>query len=126
MNDLVPVNALLLVAHGSRREASNREVRKLTDRVRERAAGRFDPVDCAFLEFADPDIPSGIETCISAGATQVTVVPYFLSAGRHVAQDIPAAVAGVRRRYPEVDIVVTPHLGAADAIADQLLALAVD
>jgi len=120
------MKSLLLVAHGSRRESSNREVRTLTDRVRERAGGQFEYIDCAFLELADPDIPSGIETCISAGATQVKVVPYFLSAGRHVAEDIPAAVAEVRRRYPEVDIVVTPHLGAADAIADQLLALSVD
>ena len=49
-------------------------------------------MDCGFLELAEPSIPDGIQRCIDAGATEVVVVPYFLSAGRHVSEDIPAEV----------------------------------
>ncbi|MBA1332368.1 cobalamin biosynthesis protein CbiX, partial [Candidatus Endoriftia persephone str. Guaymas] len=44
--------ALLIVAHGSRREASNQEVRQLTERVRVRAGPLYSEVACAFLELA--------------------------------------------------------------------------
>lgn len=120
------MKGLLLVAHGSRREASNREVRRLADQVREQAGERFGYVTSAYLELAEPDIPSGIETCLAAGATEVVIVPYFLSAGRHVAEDIPAAVESVRARHPEVKLVVTPHLGSADAMAGLVLGLPED
>ena len=48
--------SLLLVAHGSRREASNDEVRALTARVREADDARFALIDCAFLELAEPAV----------------------------------------------------------------------
>lgn len=116
--------ALLLVAHGSRREASNREVARVTGRLRKQAAGRYQAVACAFLELAEPSIPAGIESCIAAGADRVIVLPYFLSAGRHVSEDIPGLVASSQAAHPEVRIRLAPHLGSAEGIAGQLLALA--
>ena len=96
------MNALLLIAHGSRREASNQEVRDLAARVARVAAGHFDMVIPAFLEIAEPDIPGGVDRCVAAGATHVNVVPYFLSAGRHVAADIPEQLEQARHRHPGI------------------------
>ena len=45
---------LLIVAHGSRREASNEEVRELTLRIKEKSSASFDNITCAFLELAQP------------------------------------------------------------------------
>ena len=118
------MKALLLVAHGSRRDTSNDEVRKLTERLRIRAADQFGQVECAFLELAQPSIPEGIRKCAMAGAGEVVVVPYFLSAGRHVLEDIPAEVATGRQQNPELDIRVTAHLGAAEGIVRLLAELA--
>lgn len=115
--------ALLLIAHGSRHEASNDEVRALTARLRSAAAGRFEMVDCAFLELAEPSIPDGIERLIDGGAQAVTVLPYFLAAGRHVIQDVPALVEEKRAEHPEVDIRITPYLGTSDEIPRLLLSL---
>jgi len=115
---------LLLVAHGSRREASNAEVRQLAASLAPRAKGRFNAVSCAFLEIADPSIPAGIDAAVAAGAREVVVLPYFLSAGRHVAEDIPREVEAKQREYPEIRIHATPYLGLADGVADILLSLA--
>jgi sirohydrochlorin ferrochelatase len=114
------VKALLLVAHGSRRDASNDEVRDLTRQLR-KADGRFQHVACAFLELAEPSIPDGLRAAIAAGAGEVVVLPYFLSAGRHVVTDIPAEVAVVQAEHPEVPIRVAPYLGAAEGLAQILL-----
>jgi sirohydrochlorin ferrochelatase len=114
------MKALLLVAHGSRRAASNDEIRALTARIRETDA-QFDHVDCAFLELAEPSIPEGIRAAIHTGARQLVVLPYFLSAGRHVSKDIPDEVNSVRPEYPHVEISLAPYLGASAEIARLLV-----
>lgn len=118
------MKALLLVAHGSRRESSNQEVRDLAARVAQRAVGWFDHVGCAFLEIAEPLIPDGIQRCVDAGADEVVVLPYFLSAGRHVVEDIPNDVAIKQAEHPGVEIRIAPYLGSAEGVIELLLAAA--
>ncbi|RJS90956.1 sirohydrochlorin chelatase [Salinisphaera sp. Q1T1-3] len=113
--------SLLLVAHGSRRAASNDEVRTLTDRLRADAASDFADIACAFLELADPSIPDGLAELAERGAEHITVLPYFLAAGRHVAEDIPAEVETARAAHPEVAIEIAPYLGTSDALPRLLL-----
>lgn len=117
---ILMMRALLIVAHGSRRAASNDEVRALCNTVAARDEGLYEQVTCAFLELAEPSIPAGLEALIAAGARDITVVPYFLSAGRHVAQDIPAEVARVA--VPDgVSVRIAPYVGRSAAMADLLL-----
>jgi len=115
------MKSLLIVAHGSRREASNDEVRALASRIGAQAQSPFDEVRCAFLEIAPPSIPDGIRECIANGATEITVLPYFLSAGRHVATDIPQEVAKVKPEHLGVRIRIAPYLGAAQNIPALIL-----
>jgi sirohydrochlorin ferrochelatase len=115
--------ALLIVAHGSRREASNDEVRELTKVIAGKAGARFIIVATAFLELATPSIPDGIEQCIQAGANEVVVLPYFLSAGRHVAHDIPTEVEIKRVQYPHVPITIAAYLGSDSGVADLMMGL---
>lgn len=115
------MRALLVVAHGSRRAASNDEVRQLTDELRSAAGSAYESVECAFLELAQPSIPEGIDGCVSRGASEVVVLPYFLSAGRHVAKDIPEIVAESQARYPAVTIRIAPYLGQATSLVSSLL-----
>ena len=116
---------LLLVAHGSRRAASNQEIRTLTERLRAHAGARFAGIDCAFLELAEPSIAQGIQQCIARGAKQVLIMPYFLSTGRHVANDIPDAVATQQALNPGVELRLLPYLGQLDGIVT-LLAATID
>lgn len=123
------MKSLILVAHGSRREASNDEVRSLTKQlslqIKQSSDQVFDDVDCAFLELAKPLIPDGIRCAIQRGAEKVVVLPYFLSAGRHVVEDIPGDVAVVQEEFPDVDIVMSSYLGETNGITDLLIKQAV-
>ena len=114
------MKSLLLVAHGSRREASNEEVRALAGKLRD-TDNSFDHIACAFLELAEPSIPDGLRRAIKAGADEVVVLPYFLSAGRHVITDIPAEIEPVRLEYPSVNIRQAPYLGSAEGIVELLI-----
>jgi len=114
---------LLVIAHGSRRQASNEEVRGLTSRLAERAGKRFEHVSCAFLELATPSIAEAVDACVAAGARDILVLPYFLSAGRHVAEDIPGELAPGRENHPHVTIRVLPYVGAEEGMLDLMLGM---
>jgi len=115
--------ALVLVAHGSRRDASNAEVRAMAGRLGSLAGERL-AVSAGFLELAEPSIPEAIEAAIAAGAREVRVLPWFLSAGRHVSEDIPAQVAAVQARHPDIPIHLLGHAGALPGMAELLLTAA--
>ena len=117
------MNALLLIAHGSRKQTSNDEVRALTCDLARMSAHKFEIVECAFLELAEPSIPEGIAVCVQQGARSVIVLPYFLSAGRHVSEDIPAELKRALQIHPQLQIKVAPHLGSATGVCDNLIAL---
>jgi len=120
------MHALLLIAHGSRREASNEEVRELAARLERLAGKRFGCVIPAFLELAEPDIPTGVGLCAKHGATAVTAIPYFLAAGRHVANDIPAELEKAACKHQAITIHQSHYLGKHESITELLLALAMD
>lgn len=113
------MKSLLLIAHGSRVQASNDEIAALTGRLRGGLKGSFDHVEHAFLELAEPDIPTGIDYCVDAGATEIVALPYFLSAGRHITEDIPREIA--KREPPGVRIRLADYIGRADGMLDFLL-----
>lgn len=116
--------SLLVVAHGSRRTASNDEIRQLADNLRQHTVDHYHSVRCAFLELAEPSIPDGIQQCIDDGATTVIVVPYFLSAGRHVAEDIPREVATKQHEHPAISITIAPYIGAMPELLSVVLGAA--
>lgn len=47
---------LLLVAHGSRRQASNQEIHGIAEKIAERLPLYYEGVQVAFLEFSSPSI----------------------------------------------------------------------
>lgn len=101
--------AALLIAHGSRRAEANADLVRLADAVR--YTNRFGIVEIAYLELADPDIPAGAQACIRQGAKRVLMMPYFLSPGVHVHNDLQEFQAGFREKYPGVAFEVCEPLG---------------
>lgn len=118
------MQALLLIAHGSRRQASNDEVLALTERIRAAAGAQFDYVTAAFLELADPSIEQALENCVVNGATSIRVTPYFLAAGTHVRVDVPAVIERFADRYPHISVHVTPHIGQSERMPELVLSSA--
>ncbi|MDO6459484.1 CbiX/SirB N-terminal domain-containing protein [Granulosicoccaceae sp. 1_MG-2023] len=118
------MKALLLVAHGSRRAASNEEVQRLATAVEQQLDGACPIVTTAFLELADPLIPEAIDRCVARGASEIIVLPYFLAAGRHVAEDIPRIAEQAVAAHPGVRLTLAPHLGASVLMSGFLAASA--
>lgn len=115
------MNALLVIAHGSRRAESNDEIIELTQKVAAHANGQFDHIACAFLELAQPSIPSAIQALVDKGVQSMVVMPYFLANGMHVAKDIPAFLEDATKLNPHLKISVSPYIGAADVMPSLIL-----
>lgn len=117
----IPMKALLIAAHGSRRKDSNDKVRRLSDRIRENSGPAFGLVASAFLEISSPQLDSAIVDLIEKGATSITVFPYFLALGSHVANDLPKIVDDEKENYPNISFEILPHLGALQGISNLIL-----
>ena len=110
------MTALLLIAHGSRRAEANAALDHVAAAMRQRAA--YAVVQTSYLELAEPTIAQGGAKCVEAGATAVTMLPYFLSAGIHVREDMLEAQAELAERFPEVSFRLAPHLGLHPLLLD--------
>jgi sirohydrochlorin ferrochelatase len=101
--------ALLLIAHGSRQDEANADLRHVVEQLRR--LGRFAIVEPCFLELAAPDIDAGAVRCVEQGAEKIVLVPYFLSTGVHVLRDLTTARDRLAERYRQVDIRLAEPLG---------------
>jgi sirohydrochlorin ferrochelatase len=107
---------IILVDHGSRREASNL---LLLDVVRDFAANSgYEIVEPAHMELAEPSIATAFARCVERGATTVIVYPYFLLPGRHWNEDIPRLAAAAAAQHPGVRYLVTAPFGLHPLMAE--------
>lgn len=113
------MKAALLIAHGSRRAEANADLAALADQVR--AAGRVDLVEIAYLELAEPDIPTGAARCVKQGASEVRMSPYFLSMGRHVAEDLEKYREEFAAKWPNVRFLLCAPLGLHPKVVEVVL-----
>lgn len=111
--------ALILVAHGSPDPDWRRPLERLVELL---AVELGDAVAVAYLAHP-PSIEEVIASLQQAGHRRVLVVAALLSpGGRHVKQDIPAAVEAARGRFANVEIELAP--GALGEDEQVLAALA--
>jgi len=120
------MHILIVIAHGSRRKQSNDEIIKLVEELTQSHSHEFDVIKYAFLEIASPNIPDALLEGINLGAEKISVLPYFLSAGRHVSEDIPIEVAKVSKDYPQINISIKPHIGSSPVLATEILRISSD
>lgn len=110
--------ALLLIAHGSRRDEANADLELVADALRQR--GHYSHVVCSYLELAQPDIAAGGRECVAAGAERVLMLPYFLSAGVHVSEDLKEARQRLAMEFPHVEFRLGKPLGRHPLLIDIL------
>jgi sirohydrochlorin ferrochelatase len=110
------MTAVLLIAHGSRRAEANADLEWVAAELR--ARGAFPMVQVSYLELCAPGIEAGGALCAEAGATEVRMVPYFLSPGIHVAEDLTAARDALAARFPEVRFALAEPLGRHPLLVD--------
>lgn len=106
--------AYILFAHGSRVESANEAVRAVAEELER--AGDFGAVAVAFLDCAPPDLTTTIDSLAARGADRIAVIPYFLTLGRHAAEDLPRIVREASRIHTGVRIEVAPPLDGHPAL----------
>ena len=111
--------ALLLIAHGSRRPRANADLLHVAEKVRE--TGDYEPVEVSYLELADPTIDGGGGRCVASGATTVIMLPYFLSPGVHVLDDLTEARDRLAAAHPGVVFRLAEPLGRHPKLIDVVL-----
>lgn len=116
------MTGFVVFAHGSRLEAANEAVREISAGMAKKlAASGGMMVETAFLELAAPDLPAAAERLIARGANRIVVIPYFLTMGRHVEQDLPRIAETISKRHRGIAIEITPPLDGHPALIDILL-----
>ena len=113
-------NGIIIVDHGSRRDESNRMLERVAELFGQRFHERYDIVEPAHMELAEPSIATAYARCVERGAGRVVVCPFFLGPGKHWTQDIPALTAAAAAKFPHTRFHVAQTLGIDDLILDLL------
>lgn len=97
-----PQTGYLVVGHGTRSRAGQDQVRAVFSQMQslvgpESLQGA--PAELAFLELAEPDIPTAVERLARSGVCRLVVVPVLLFTAGHAQQDIPDAVDAAARQF---------------------------
>jgi sirohydrochlorin ferrochelatase len=111
--------AYVVFAHGSRVESANDAVREVAAQLA--AAGGFETVDVAFLDCVQPDLPATIGNLARQGAERIVVLPYFLTLGRHAAEDLPRIATEASRIHSSVRVEIAAPLDGHPALIQALL-----
>lgn len=116
MTGAIVKTAILLIGHGSPRPEAQSAFCAIAELVR--AAGGNELVEIAFLSCGEPSIASGINRCVAQGARRIVLCPYFLFAGRHVNNDLPAIMTAAGQRHPGVELLLAEPLGVHAKLAE--------
>src|SRR5437763_8806767 len=113
-------SGIVIVDHGSRREESNQLLEEVAALFAMRFAQRYEIVEPAHMEIAEPSIATAYARCVQRGAQRVIVCPFFLGPGKHWTSDIPRLTAEAAQQHPGTRYHVTMTLGIDDLILELL------
>lgn len=115
------MEALIIVAHGSKVKSSNDEIVDIMLKIRSNMKDEKTLVFHAFLELSDPSIFMALNKAIAENCKKIKIFPYFLAAGKHVQEDIPCEIKKFRKQYPEIEFTLLPHIGKCMGIEDMII-----
>ena len=97
---------IIVFGHGSSVASANEAVQSVAAEAG--SLGGWPLYETAFLE-CPPTLADGVEALVKRGATEVLVLPYFLTLGIHLKRDLPALVEELSALHG-ISIRVTPPL----------------
>ncbi len=115
------MNTLIILAHGSRRQESNLEIKTLTEKVKQIAGDEYELIEYAYLELAEPSLLQSIDATINSGASSITILPYFLNSGNHVKRDIPVIVQTAKEKHLNCKFKVSNCVGMSKDMPELIL-----
>ncbi len=105
---------LLLIGHGSRDADGRQNVLDFAAAYQSLDTSR--PVIPCFLELTEPTIQDGVDRCVEAGYTDISVLPVLLFAARHNKFDVTSELDRARQRHPQVQFYYGRHFGITPEI----------
>lgn len=100
---------VIIVDHGSRRDASNRMLEHFVEQFS--AFSPYEIIEAAHMELSEPSIDTAFDRCVARGAKRVVVIPYFLLPGKHWEEDIPELTKQAASRHPGIAYLVGAPIG---------------
>ena len=110
-----PVEAWIVLAHGSRRSNGNQPVEDLAERLGTLTAYWSVP----------PSLESRLQELSQLGIRQIGILPYFLFAGG-ITDAIAQTVETLSQQFPTLKLHLAPPLAASSELTDLLVDLAQD
>ena len=114
------MNAIIFIAHGSKKEKSNNEFIELIGNVSKKDTN-YQLKKAAFLEAASPSIEACVEEFVKKEASSICLYPFFLNSGKHVLIDLPELLNKLKEEYPNVEFTLFDHFGKSDKIQEIVL-----
>jgi len=108
--------AILLMGHGSRVAEANNALYAIAEMVKAETGCPI--VEVSFREQHPPNIQGGIDACVARGASRILLMPYFLFAGAHVLEDLPAEMVAAAKRHPGLEMMLGKPLGVHRKLAE--------
>jgi len=78
-------------------------------------------VEVAFLELMQPSLEEAISAQVTAGASEIVVVPVFFGQGGHLRNDFPVLLSACQEKYPAVKLSATPAVGEDLAVLQAII-----
>ena len=110
---------VILLAHGSRLQEANEEVLQLAELL-ENNEGTGLYCGVAFLQGGNPTLKEAVKGAVGAGCTSIFIVPFFLTSGVHIREDIPEMLEQARQDNPGLNLVLCRQLGCDPRLASIL------
>jgi sirohydrochlorin cobaltochelatase len=115
---------LVIFAHGSPDIRWRLPFEELTASLTERHGA--DKVRLAYMEFVRPSLADVVREAAREGKLHLRVLPLFLAAGAHVAEDIAQQTADAQRSFPQVKIELLQPIGEHPRVKELFREIACD
>ncbi len=109
---------IIIVDHGSRKIESNQILEQVAQLFHEKFSSKYDIVEPAHMELAEPSISSAYARCVKKGAEFIVICPFFLGPGQHWNYDIPNLTKEASKSFPNTNYHVAMPLGLDDLILE--------
>ena len=111
--------ALIILAHGSKREETKQTLAEISAMVK--AKGDYSIIEETYLQFCKPTLNDAVAKLTSQGITKIVIVPYFLFKGIHNTEDIPEELNKIKAENPGLEIFFAEPLGIDERLAQIVL-----
>ena len=108
MNSTRPTHVILF-CHGSSDPLWAAPFRELTVEL-QKTYGE-DKVHLGFLERSEPDLATLVEKIAQSGPGHIKVLPVFLSAGKHLREDVPPMLDSFSKEYQQLTFELLAPVG---------------